>query len=46
VTVSPGTVRAAAAAAVLGCLPLTVTSSPAQAAGVPDCTEVTATDVA
>jgi len=38
--------RAAAAAVVLGFLPLALTASPARAAGVPDCTQATATDVA
>jgi len=42
---SSGTARAAVSAVVLGFLPLAVTP-PARAAGVPDCTRATATDVA
>jgi membrane-anchored mycosin MYCP len=46
VTRSPGLTRAASTATVLGVLALAVAASPAHAAGAPDCTETTATDVA
>jgi membrane-anchored mycosin MYCP len=46
VTWSVGSARVAGAAVSLAFLPLAVTASPAHAAGVPDCTQATATDVA